>query len=383
MVTIIQHPSAVSFAGNPVLLIASSSLSNKTFLKICAEVAVSVYQKETLIDTVTIPLSLPTSGSGQGITFDLSNPLLSALSQVTIERNVLIEGTGMSETGGYVEYSVKCWDEYLNEEAEVVSSKDSAAQSETRVAIPGAYTDLQRLLKPEDTESFLGREKILSNKPDFEAIPVGGKLVVPMFCVNRRFETVYMDTTLGKNAVGNHNLYANQVSWTTLTIPETTEQGEHSLLWAGMDVPPFFFYAVPEQPYAAYFEFVNRLGAVESIYTYGRAVRKSSIKSERQVRKHSTSFRPNARYVKRVLLEGESLEFSTGPVSREWAQWFVSEFFASEHTWMYSEKAGCMVPVIIECEEDMEVFNETESEVLDLKFTVTRCINEGNSTRYI
>lgn len=372
-VAITQHPSSVSLAGNPVLLKASSNLSAKTFLKVCAEVTVTLYLRSVEQSSSAYLLSIPTEG-GSEVTFDFSEILSSVLSQILVERNAALAGGTASYTSGYVVYSVDVWDEYLDEYSEIVSTKSTASQSAAKYAIPGTHTDMQRLTLPEDTASWLGSAHILSRKPDFEAVPAGGKVTVPVYSEEAGQINNYLDSSSG-TSLGLHSMYGNSVAWKTFTIPDSTSEGAHSIIWNGLDVPPFFIYVVPAQPFARYFEFVNRWGAVESIYAYGRAQRKNTITQERQVKRVNTSFRPSTRYVKRTLQEEETLQLSTGPVNRKWAAWFASEFLVAETAWMYSEAASDMVPVIIEADEAISVYNESEAEVLDLPFTVTMCIN--------
>lgn len=373
-VTITQHPSAVSFAGNPVLLKASSDLSEKTFLKICARVEAKLFLRSVQEGESVHLLSIPTEGGSPGVTFDLSDILSSGLSQNPMERNAVLAGGTATYTSGYVEYSVKVWDEYLDEHSEIVSTEITASvSSSSKIAIPGKYTDMQRLTLPEDTASWLGSARILSNKPDFEAVPVGGKVTVPVFSLS---DDIVSNTLDGLTNLGRHSFYGNSVSWKTFVLPSTVGEGTHSIEWQELSVPPFFIYVVSQPPFARYFEFVNRFGAVESIYTYGRTKRKTSLSQERQVKRHNVSFKPATRYIKVTLQEEQTLELSTGPVSREWAEWFSKEFFTAEQAWMYSEAAGDMVPVIIESDEDISVYDESAAEVLDLPFKVTMCINE-------
>lgn len=371
---ITQHPSAISFAGNPVLLKAYSTLSGKTFLKVCAEVSVSVFQRGSVVlDGLVYSRSIPTGGgSGKPVTFNLSDILQSALSQVVIERNAVLSDGVPSFTGGYVRYSVKVWDEFLNEYSEVSSTKDSGyVTSGARAAVPGAYTGRQRLSLPEDTAAYLGEARILSNKPDAGVVPLGGKVTVPVFSASSRSVGVYADAVSSGRLLDTHPMYASEVSWHSF-VPKSV--GLQSLLWEGLGLPPFFVHVVPVQPFARYFEFVNRLGAVEGVYTFGRVQHKSRLQQERQVKRHDVTFRPSARYIKRTLQEEPYLEMSTGPLSREWAKWFAEEFFTAEQVWMYSSDADDMVPVIIEVDEAVSVFNESEAQVLDLPFNVTCCI---------
>ena len=372
-VTISKHPSAVSFAGNPVLLEAYTELSEKTFLKVCAEVTVQLYWLSYPQMEAVHTLSIPTVGNYDKVTFDLSDLLLSALAQNAIERNKTLAGGTATYTAGHAKYSVKVWDEYLDEHSEIVSTKDTASvSSENKIALPGKYTDMQRLIRPEDTDAFLGAACILSNKPDFEAVPLGGMITIPVYA--KEAEDV-RNTLDGSISMGLHTMYGNSCRWKTFVLPDSVGVGEHSIEWMDLEVPPFFFHVVPQQPFARYFEFVNRYGAVESIYTYGRAKKKTSLKQERQVKRHNTSFRPSSGYVKVTLQEEETLELSTGPISREWAKWFVQEFLTSEQSWMYSEEVDDMIPILIESEEAVSLYDESEAEVLDLPFKVIMCIN--------
>lgn len=375
-VTITQHPSSISFAGNPVLLKAYSNLSEKTFLKVCAEVTVKIHRQDVLMGSFIHTLSIPTNGNQEEVVFDLSDILLSDLSQVVIDRGAYSGYQDVSISGGYAAYSVKVWDEYLDEYSEIISTKNVASSSSERKAIPGAYTDMQRLTLPEDTASYLGDARMLSNKPGGEAIPKGGKFVIPVFSKEEKeYRMGISNNETGTFTPGLFMLFGNECRFVNETIPEDTPSIVHSIEFLGSDLPPFFVHVVPEHPFARYFEFVNRLGAVESIYTFGRTQRKTNLTQERQVKRHNVSFRPSVRYVKRTLQEEQTLELSTGAISRMWAKWFVEEFLVAESAWMYDSRADDMIPVIIEADEAVSIYNESEAEVLDLPFKVTMCIN--------
>ena len=378
-VTIIQQPSAISFAGNPVLLKAYSNLSEKTFLKVCAEVSVNVYRKSALIESVVRRLSIPTQGGEKEVVFNLSDVLQSSLSTVTIERSIpLAENWKPTDSSGHATYTVKLWDEFLDEYCEVVSTEQSlSVTTDRRTAIPGAYTDLQRLSAPEDTEAFLGEFRLLSDKPDFEAVPVKGSVMIPAFASGYDTKSVSLARPDGTVVLlGSVNFYASEISWPKVQLPEKWEEGIYSLwLSSNTDKPSRTVYVVPETPFVTYFEFINGYGAVEGVYTFGRKTHKSKISQERQLMKFSNSFRPSTRYVKRILQKEDNISLSTGPVSREWAKWFVSTFFVAQKCWMYSKEADEMIPVVIECDEELEIFNESEASVVDIPFTVVKCLN--------
>lgn len=383
-VTIIQHPSAISFAGNPVIILASSNLQGKTFLKIQAEITIGLYRQSVNLYNKTTKVSVPTTGNGQVCTFDLSDALQAALAMVRVERNkVMSDGTADS-SGGYVSYSVKLWDEYLDEYSEVVSTElNGAVLSSEKVAIDGKYSEVQRLTMVEDIEVFLISERILSNKPDYEVVPKGGKVIVPAFSLNGAEMVVFLDNENSSSILTETALHASETSWMEMSIPSATDTGTHSLIWNGAELPTFWMYVVEDKGTATYFEFVNRLGAVESIHTFGRKQGKTLSSVERQHRNVDRSFRPSAKLVKRVLKEEESFAMSTGPITRDWAKWFVSEFFMAEKVWMYSAEVNDVIPVIIECDEDITMFDESNAEVIDLQFTVTKCINGSANNRFM
>ena len=60
----------------------------------------------------------------------------------------------------------------------------------------------------------------------------------------------------------------------------------------------------------------------------------------------------------------------------EKANFLPKIFFTAEQAWMYSEAANDMVPVIIESDEDISIYDESTAEVIDLQFKVTMSINE-------
>ena len=142
MVTITQHPSETSFAGNPIILKARSGLSEKTFLKICAEVKISIYQRASLLSSFARTLSIPTNGGGETVVFDLSDLMQSALSQISMERNsTLSEGTP-SFTSGYVRYTVEVWDEYLDYLAVMIANLRTVFDSDIIIGGDvGAYLE--------------------------------------------------------------------------------------------------------------------------------------------------------------------------------------------------------------------------------------------------
>lgn len=370
-VTILQNPSSISLAGNPVILRAYTNLSNQTFLKICIRLSISLY-KESTQKEFSFDLSAPTSGGA--VNFDLSSFLKSALTQQ--DHDCLGNGKTTYDSSGYVRYSYKAWDEYLDENNATISSETTyPIVSGTYYAIPGEYTEIQRLILPEDTQSFLGSAKIMSNKPDRETIQSGDSLIIPMFNTDDlEIPIVAIDSQNEQTLLSTFVTKQREISFNYIDL-SILPTGEYSIVFQNTDISPVLVSIIPKQPFSTYFEFYNRLGGMESIACYSRHSHKVSIKSERNLKYQEHNFSPTGRYFKHVSSSEQTIAMSTGPVSREWAKWFVQDFFQSEKVWMKDNKLDIMLPVIVEFDEEVDLYSEGEAQLIELKFDIVKSIN--------
>lgn len=373
-VTILQNPSDISLAGNPVIVKAYTNLHDLTFLKICIRLTITLYKEHT-IDSSTFDLSIPTSS--EAVIFNFSSFLQSAFTQ--LERDCLGNGEQSSDSSGYIRYNYKAWDEYLGENNETISTESTfPVESGYYYAIPGAYTEIQRRILPEDTGTFLGTAKVMSNKPNGETIQSGSSLIFPLFTRNPEEIIVAAESTgnekieLGTFTTNERETVYNKVNLNGLS------PGEYSITFKGVTIPHILVNIIPEQQFSTYFEFYNRLGGLESITCYSRHSHKLSIGSERNIKYQSGSFRPTGRYFKHVSSDEQMISMSTGPVNREWAKWFVQEFFQSKEVWMKDKELGIMLPVIIEFDEEIDLYNENEAQLLNIEFDVVKSINGYN-----
>lgn len=343
---------------------AFSSLLDQTFLKICVELDAELFRRGVTLRSSKFYLSIPVSKGMEGVWFDFSSCMRSMLGVIS-EDSFSHE---WSSTSAHVRYRYKVWDEYLDKNNEVVSSIGQATSySKNFYAIPGELTDMQRLLAPQDTASLLGNVKVMSNKPDGEVVPVGGESVLSVFSrQNGTADILFNGNATSYEAV----FYEMESSAFRFAFPS---RGACSLSFSGVSHRAIKYHAVasPGKPYA-YFEFVNRLGALESVYCYGLRGESSRISAERNALHQGMTYKPSGRFFRRVKSSEETLSLSTGPVSREWAKWFVDDFFRSGHVWMKDSVSGQMVPVLIELEEDTDLYDDSEAQVIDLPFKVVK-----------
>lgn len=361
MVTVTSYPSKLSLAGNPVLVKAYTSFSDKTFLKVCLRLTADLYVNDVRIKETVSDFSIPTSGTTDPVVFDISSSIQSLFSQVDPS-----SFDASKTSGGYVQASFKIWDEYLDEDNYIVSSETTSPASGSLRLIPGSYTDFQRLTLPEDTEQTFSTSRIMSNKPDKEVIPTDMNLIVPVFSPLAKSASMM----IGELSVGTISLREKETAWGKASFVSVSTGLSVLNVQGDSLISSLQIYLVEPQKHAVYFEFYNMLGALESIVCYGRKSVSSSVSFERNKQYSGFSFRPNARYTKHVSSQEQTFSMSTGPISRDWAQWFAKEFFCAEEVWMKHPEFGYMIPVIIEPEEDLQLYSNSDAQTISLDFTV-------------
>lgn len=376
--TIQQSPGIVSLAGNPVLMKAYTNLSNKTFLKICVRLEVILFQGDYIYtQSGVFDLSCPTAGGGEAVWFDFSSCIRSVLSHIKpidFDSAVKVRKTSM----GYARYTFKVWDEYLDDNNEVNSSLSQASSDNTNhFAISGSLSDLQRYSLPEDLSGVLGDFKVMSNKPHGETVPVNERIIIPAFDMSGVTRDIMLD---GNQKIGVFDLYAKQTVCKGISLPST---GIHEVSFSGFAGEQCSFHVInPHLLSVSYFEFINKLGALESIYCYGKRSESVSMESERNILYQGMTYKPSASYAKRNKKSEQVISLSTGPVSREWAKWFAGEFFQAGHVWMKELQTGNMVPVVVEPDGDVPLYKEGEAEVIDLAFHVTSSFDGYGTGRF-
>ena len=364
-------PVKVVFAENPVWVKIASSLTGKRFLEVHVEVTAALVQEGVRVRTSVREFSLPSSGNGEEVTFNVA-PMLRAL--LSMRRVQPLRGGSARQAGGAVRFEFRHWDSYLDEQNQVVSSVKFTVREFW--AVSGGYTDVQRALGQEDTGAALAVRRVFSNRPKGLLHPVGWPFVFSQY---RFAESELLDppsvpvaavSAQGRSfPLGSVAGVANEVEQVRLGGDWTKLEPGNYVIDGVLEVT-----LVPPSPDAVYFEFVNRLGALESVVCFARVKEEFKLKGERNVRQAEVGFRPSARYVRRWTSQECVLSLSTGAVSRLQAQWFVQDFFCAEQCWMFDPQLDMMVPVVIESEE-YTVYDFTKPQVFNLEFEVVRSWN--------
>ncbi len=128
------------------------------------------------------------------------------------------------------------------------------------------------------------------------------------------------------------------------------------------------------QPYVD-FLFVNRRGAVETC----SAVMKESMEIEVDVQQYSRVERPSFAPDRSLMAIGgggrRSWSMSSGPQTREWAEWWIMEFLSSRRWWMrfpIGDASGMYYPVVVTPQKkSFQTYDRSKQQMPHVDFTVT------------
>ena len=127
-------------------------------------------------------------------------------------------------------------------------------------------------------------------------------------------------------------------------------------------------------PYNGLFLFVNRYGVFETISTIGRESLGYEIRAERKSLSQPPSYASNPIAIAHKQGGGAVWQMSSGFVSREWADWYASEFLMARLYWMRHE--GFWLPVTVEPDGDtVMVYDRSDPSLIAVNFIVRAAVS--------
>lgn len=359
MATFTTQPPHIAFAANPLIIGVAPSLAGYTLHRIVLELTAT--GMDTPAVSKSFKLSLPVADPATSLTFDIHLLVGAMLEQYTTNRSPQMGA--LSAYAPYVRYSYKAYDQYTDEYGALINAAETE-ESAYHYAIPGGMSAHERLTAPADTATYIRNFRLLSSKPSGETIPTGGTLILPF--VSPSAQTISVEDS--DNTLATVTTEPCRPEWTTVT-PSAGQQFVKVVPQTGVAVTKYF--RTTKNPFALQFEFVNRWGTVENIYTYGRKETSATLESERQELRQKPTFRPTTKYVRHILNADNKIATSTGPLTKEWAQWFADEFFTATQVWMHDPTDHTVRPVIVEPDESIITATERTATLADIPFTIT------------
>ena len=118
------------------------------------------------------------------------------------------------------------------------------------------------------------------------------------------------------------------------------------------------------------FLFVNRRGAVETCSAPTKESMEISVDTQNYARVERPTFQPSRSLMAIAKGGRRSWNMSSGPQTRDWADWWTEEFLMARQWWMRYK--GSYVPVIVEpAKKKTSIYDRSKQNMPTVEFTVT------------
>lgn len=325
----IEITSGSPLCGSPIIVAvtAESPGSKATFHRLMLVVKAALQTNPDYEDYV---LSWPAS-DGEVIEFDISSALRSKLKEH--EYNAVTESTTMP----YVKYTLQAYDEWMIDGI-IYDEQNVRNYGGYLFALGGAFTEVERYLS-----------NTSKNVTKFSRKPESGEVC--------NLGDIYLSSASPSEPI----TFATQLeSGPTVEVFNLQEKGLQTIHNRNI--------FVEENPDRWLFQFINGLGVIETASCLTLEAMQYEFKNERNILNSFRQFRPKiARSMSRYT-SGQAYEMSTGPVNREWADWWCNEFLCCPASWVRID--GKWFPCTIEPDEEVEIYDRTEESLISIIFTM-------------
>lgn len=332
----IEITSGSPLCGSPIIVAvtADSPGSKATFHRLKLVVKAALQSNTDYEDYV---LSWPAT-DGEVIEFDISSALRSELKEH--EYSALAAQAYMP----YVKYTLQAYDEWMIDGI-IYEEQNVRDYGSYLFALGGAFTEVERYLsntsknvtkfsrKPESGEVCNLGDIYLSSAPPSSPITFASQLengpLVEVFNLNEK----------GAKTIHNRKIY------------------------------------VEDNPNRWLFQFINGLGVIETASCLTLESLQYEFQNERNVLNSFRKFKPSATRSMSRYTSGQVYEMSTGPVNRDWADWWCNEFLCCPASWV---KIGDnWFPCTIEPEDEVDIYDRTEEDLISITFTMRQDFSGG------
>lgn len=371
-INLLQQPSSVSFAGDPIITKAKTTLTEKTFLRITLQCVVHI-SKDSLNKSFIYEekLSYPVSEDGIA-TFNVGSTVQTALNKYSEQQ---VNGTIITQILYVAKYQLTFKEVYLSGTQEV---EGSTVVSEWFNAVIGSLTEYERMTMPnQDTTQVIGSGRMLTRKPTGEIIAQGIDLYVP--AVSTLTDTIRYYTVQGANkktlskytggvfVPASLLISTGSLSLGSLRIDTDIETGKEKTV-------------VSDHSSMRHFLFKNGFGLIESVSAIMREAMEYSIESNQYIIPSNINFSGYTRMLSYTQTPKAELDMSSGYVNREWAEWWINEFVTTREAWMLEQ--GRYIPVAIIPEDSNKLFDKSKPGMISVQFKVQYSFTGSTYNRF-
>lgn len=339
----IKLSSGSLFCGSPITIDVEPETVNvrATFHRVKLEISAAL-SNDSSFDTY---VQSAKAKNNETAYFDVSSALRSVASKFEYEYQL------GDRVYPYLTYTLKAYDEYMLDG--ILHERVGEREYGTRLyALMGEFTEIERYLAnaTKNVQKF-------SRKP-----PIGE--------ICSEDELLLYPTPLASPA-----LLGNVIESGQIVKPQSLDglSGLHT--FNGHSV-----YVIPPTSDRIQFQFVNRLGVVESI----SACTKESLSYERTTETDTVfvanKFHPSRRIYSRKGPNIQSYSLSSGSLNLDWADWWVNEFLGCEKgSWVKFD--GIWLPCEVIPEETTTVYDKANGNLCSIDFKVRLTLSGGYRNR--
>lgn len=377
-ITSIKAPATLNFAGNPIIIEATTGESvsgtDKSFLRIVCEVEV---EDETYRDySLKLELSQPVSDRGTAV-FNLSDAFQTVIRMRQTDIDMNADGSDVTacfDSKVCARAYVHVYDVYLLDNQEIKSGKEHVMPEQNVqfiYALPGRLTDYETLTFPTILPDAISNGKAMSRKPDMGIVYKGETVIVPV-ANGSGSTTSRMEVSVGgmtvatrTDTLSHYSLDYQYLAVTSaiegvLTVSSTrggTKQGFYRTNTEGVH----------------FLRFINGFGAIENISVRAKDKLSYEVSGETHSLVQGASVRPSDRRYATKSQPVGVYELSSGYVPQRWAEWYVQELLTSPRVWI--QLGGKWVPALVEAEDDCVIYDRAKPEMPHVDFTLRLAID--------
>ena len=364
-ITVIS-PNTLCFAGNPILVTAStykSLASDESFLRIVCNASFSASGH-----TLDMEYSQPIANGGEAV-FNIADAAQSVINRIQAE----IDMNATSGNYWYDPITVVC-----SFSCKVVWIKDNVEQSPSGYqsptfsinAIPGRFTDYEMLTLSSIELTSIVDKKPMTRKPDLGMVYKGETVIVPMASTSSRSDTsrVYIGDKHVLTSYASLSAYSLDYSYINVNIDAV---GDISVDTEKMGTLSGHYRTNTNGVH--FLRFINGFGAVENISVRSKDKLSYEVSGETHSLVQGVTTRPTDR---RYAVKSQPVgvyELSSGYVPQKWAEWYVQELLTSPRVWI--QLGGKWVPALIEAEDDCVIYDRSKPEMPHVDFTLRLAID--------
>lgn len=246
----------------------------------------------------------------------------------------------------YIGFSLEAWDEYMQNGE--IHENVGVVKNDGGRALMGGYSDLDRILSggSKTTKSFTRKPQ---NSP--EIVVEDEEYIYPQD----------MECTIGNIKKGPTSVVQ------TIVVNDNNPVGVRMI--GGREV----FVSEKYNSDRYQFRFINSLGCMESIGVCSLASAKIKIDKDEYSCSIPETFGKFSRGYITKSNDYEEWAMSSGPLNKEWQQWFLHEFLMAKWVWILI--ADYWLPCHIVPEDTITGIDRTNSNLLSVSFSVRLDIN--------